>query len=893
MTKNTLITQEQIAALAKQKIAELERELDGTPYYICSKTANEMIGFITHLKHTKGKFAGKNFQLLPFQIKFLLNAICVKKRSDGLRRYRIALLMIPRKNGKALSLDTDIPTPYGWIKMRNIKAGDIVYDEQGKKTTVTYVSPVMQNHECYDIYFSDGTKITADKEHIWTVQSAYHNRKTTNLTTKQMLDFGINKPRNDKKMERAFAVNVPKAIDGEPKELTIHPYLLGLWLGDGSNYDARITIGSYKNEIILNLKNIGCDIDLVPSSQNDAAQVFNIRTAPKRCKDKRSFNRQLRELNLIKNKHIPSDYLFAPISDRKKLLKGLFDSDGHINKNGECEYSSKSERLANDVALLCRSLGYKTSIYKHKAKIYSKDYGFRYRVSFFAVKGDMNKNNDRLKISTAKRNRTKQIISIKPTNSVEVKCIQVDSPSSLFLAGDGFTPTHNTEIIAAVLNYFLFVDEEKGKDIYCAANETDQASIIFNATKSMIVQDTRLSAHCNIWRSTKTIERKGGFHSFVKVLTANADTKDGLNPYVFVYDELHAAKDGNLFNVLEEGTVGREQPLTFIISTAGYNHQGVMKQKYDYAKKVASGIIKDDTFYSMIFELGEDDIANEGWKKEENWEKVNPALGYGVTLDGLRSQFTKALESGEEEVAFKTKHLNMWTNASRVWIKDEVWTLLNPSACSLTEGRECYAGLDLSSTTDISSLIAIFPNPDGSFDTLRRYYIPEDNMRSRVRRDRVPYIDWHNKGYITTTPGNVIDYDYIEKDILFIAEKFRLKLLNYDRFMATQIITHLSDEGIEVNGFGQGFVSMNAPTKMLETLVLQGKINHENDPVLRWMISNVELQMDAAGNVKCDKGKSRDKIDGVVALIMSIGGWILNKKEEITHPYNERGVIFF
>lgn len=450
-----------------------------------------------------------------------------------------------------------------------------------------------------------------------------------------------------------------------------------------------------------------------------------------------------------------------------------------------------------------------------------------------------------------------------------------------------------TELIGAVLNYFLYADKEKGKEIYCAANETDQAKIIFNATETMIKQNKTLNSKVTIFKSTRTIEKEGEFKDFIKVLTSNADTKDGLKPYVFVYDELHAAKDGSLYTVLEEGMLNREEPLAIIISTAGYNHQGIMKQKYDYAKQVKQGIIKDDSFYSMIFEPSEKDLGEdgEGWKNEKVWEKVNPALGYGVKIDNLRNKFVKALHNGEDEVAFKTKHLNIWTNSASVWIKDELW-IKNPNRKFDIQNRECYVGLDLSSTIDISSAMFIFPCENGSFDIFRKYYIPEDNMRARARNDQVPYVEWVNKGYITATPGNVIDYDYIQRDILDIATTCKIKLLNYDRFNATQIITNLSNEGVEVNGFGQGFVSMNAPTQMLHTLTLQQKINHQNCPVLRWMLSNVIIQQDAAGNIKCDKGKSRDKIDGIIALIMAIGAWMGERKQEATNPYSDRDMVF-
>lgn len=459
-----------------------------------------------------------------------------------------------------------------------------------------------------------------------------------------------------------------------------------------------------------------------------------------------------------------------------------------------------------------------------------------------------------------------------------------------------FIPRKNgkTELIAALLNYFLFVDTEKGKEIYCAANETQQAQIIYKAASTMIKQNTTLTPRCDLWKSTKTIEKKGEFEDFIKVLTANAETKDGLKSYVVVYDELHAAKDASLYTVLEEGMANRTEPLFIIISTAGYNQQGIMRKKYDYAKQVKEGIIKDDSFYSMIFEIDPKELEKDKdlWKKEEMWIKCNPAMGYGVRMDYLRSKFIKAQHSGEDEVAFKTKHLNIWTNAATVWIRDEDWSGGENYPLHLDDlrGRKCYGGLDLSSTTDITALVLIFPRDDGGIDVLRRYWIPEDNMRERARKDRVPYVDWHRDGHIKSSPGNVIDYDFIEAEIIKFSEIVQIETLHYDRWNAANITNHLTDHGINAVGFGQGFASMSAPTKMIETLSLQKKINHENDPVLRWMCSNVAITKDAADNYKIDKSKSRERVDGMVALAMAIGAWMVNKPKEESSPYENHGI---
>lgn len=445
-----------------------------------------------------------------------------------------------------------------------------------------------------------------------------------------------------------------------------------------------------------------------------------------------------------------------------------------------------------------------------------------------------------------------------------------------------------TELIAGVLNYFLFADKEKGKEIYCAANETDQAKILYMATETMIKQNKTLESKCTRYKSTRTIEKSGEFEDFVKVLTSNADTKDGLKPYVVVYDELHAAKNSELYTVLEEGMAHRTEPLFIIISTAGYNHQGIMKQKYEYAKKVKDGVIKDDSFYSMIFEPDDTD----DWENEDTWVKCNPALGYGVKLDYLRNKFIKAQHSGEDEVAFKTKHLNMWTNSSETWIKLEDWqaSFKHDIDEEYLIGRECYAGLDLASTTDIAAFVMIFPKDNDECDVLCRFWIPSESKIERSRRDKVPYISWVNSGYIQETDGNVIDYAFIEAQIKEDCQKFDVKEIAYDRWNASSLVTNLDNEGIsQMTQFGQGFASMSAPTKQIETLVLQKKINHGNNPVLTWMMSNVTLKRDPADNIKIDKSKSSEKVDGMVALAMAFG-IKLSTEPPKNNVYEERGM---
>jgi len=427
-----------------------------------------------------------------------------------------------------------------------------------------------------------------------------------------------------------------------------------------------------------------------------------------------------------------------------------------------------------------------------------------------------------------------------------------------------------TELAAALNLVMLFLDKEPQKEIYSIASETQQAAILYHAAVAMLKQNESLLKRIKQYKAEKKLEtRNTTFVDLYRVLSAVAGTKDGLKTSTLFADEPHAYPDSSLYDVVAEGMAHREQPLAISLSTSGYNKQGFFYRRLQYGLQVMQGIIDDPSVYVMAFALTEDD----DWGDEENWKKANPALGYGVKMDYLRSKFHKAQHSATEEVSFKTKHLNLWVDSAITWIRHADWVASNKKEIREEDlyGRECYAGLDLASTTDLTAFCLVFPNEDGSYDVLPRFFIPEDSAKKRSKEDKVSYLDWVREGYITTTPGNVIDYHMIFQHIMKDREKFDIKEIAFDRWNALSIITKLEEEGMTCVGFGQGFKSMSSPVKAIESLVLQGMLNHGNNPVLTWNVANVELIQDAAENVKMDKSKAQERIDGAVALAMGIG----------------------
>lgn len=440
-----------------------------------------------------------------------------------------------------------------------------------------------------------------------------------------------------------------------------------------------------------------------------------------------------------------------------------------------------------------------------------------------------------------------------------------------------------TELLAAIINLMMFLDKEKGKEIYTIAVSTEQAKIVFDAAVSMLKQTNYFEKFVDIYKSTKSVISKGEHRDIIKVLSSNAKSKDGLRCNVLVADEAGAYPDDSLFNIVRESQISRKEPMTFIISTAGYLIDGFYYNKIEYAKKVQAGIIKDDSFYSMIFQADP-----EKWGDVDEWIRITPALGYGVKLSNLKDLYTKALHSGTEEVSFKTKHLNIFTSSASTFINNEVWQKnmgeLPPDEylCTLP----AYGGLDLSSTSDLTAFVTIFIDTDKVYIKCKTY-LPFDNLREKARNDEVPYQDWVKDGFLTLTSGNRVDYEHIEKDIEESYAKYKYQMILFDRWNSHSIVSRLIEKRVNMVAIGMGFASMSAPTKALESMALGGEFV-SNDPILRWCISNMAVVTDSAGNVKPNKDKGKRKIDTAVALIMAIGGYISNVKKQ--SAYEERGV---
>ncbi len=447
-----------------------------------------------------------------------------------------------------------------------------------------------------------------------------------------------------------------------------------------------------------------------------------------------------------------------------------------------------------------------------------------------------------------------------------------------------------SELAAAVALLLCCGDGEERAEVYGCAADRQQATIVFDVAADMVRMCPALNRRVKILASQKRIPFLPT-NSFYQVLSAEAYSKHGFNIHGVVFDELHTQPNRKLFDVMTKGSGdARMQPLYFLITTAGTDTNSICYETHQKAKDILEGRKTDPTFYPVIYGADQED----DWTDPKVWKKANPSLGITVNIDKVKSACESAKQNPAEENSFRQLRLNQWVKQAVRWMPMDKW-----DACDFSvdekelEGRVCYGGLDLSSTTDLTSFCLVFPpeDEDDKYIILPYFWLPEETLELRVRRDHVNYDLWEQQGYIQTTEGNVVHYGYIEKFIEKLGERFNIREIAFDRWGAVQMVQNLEGMGFNVVAMGQGFASMSPPTKELMKLTLEKKIAHGGHPVLRWNMDNILIRQDPAGNIKADKAKSTEKIDGAIALIMALDRAIRCEDEMVDSVYDSRGLV--
>lgn len=845
--------------------------------------ANHALNFFPAvLRLSGGDFEGEPFNLDGPQ-QFIIGSLFGWLNSDGYRRFRIAYIEMGKGNGKALAVDTPIPTPSGWKMMGDLRPLDALFDENGRICRVLATSEVMHNRPCYEVKFDDGETIIADENHLWKTEM-----RSISTTWKRYSPKGIKRGhlpewrnavrttkdicetltyKNGKYQSANHSINLAFPLECHAGRFPIAPYILGAWLGDGDSDCARITIGDSDVELVSILNSHGGNLVRQNNHQNNTHR-YSIQNG---------LQVSLREFGLLNNKHIPSEYLRGSVEQRIDLMRGLMDTDGYISDNGQCEFCSINNKLAKDFMELAVSLGIKCTLNTGRATIKGRHISDKYRVMFQAPefkvfnltrkRARQYQRHDRRKLSADRR-----IVSCRRVDSVPVMCIQVDSKSNLFLAGRGMVPTHNSPLLAGIGLYGIIGDKEPRAEIYSAASKKEQAMIMFRDAVSMVDLSVPLSKRFKksgrddkVWNLFDPVT-----NSFFRPISAEQG-QSGPRPHIGLVDELHEHKSPVVMNMMAAGRKSRKQPLIVAITNSGFDKTSVCWEYHQKAQNVCVAGHVDDTFFSYVCALdeGEDPL-----KDEKCWIKANPLLGVTITEQYLRDEVVAALSMPSKESMVRRLNFCQWTQAENPLIPGDLWQkAARTFDLHMFQGSECILGLDLSAVGDLTAAVFVF-RKDKRFWWWPEFWIPADRIKEKVDKDKVPYDVWLRKGFVRTVPGKSINLDFVANDLKRIIKDNKLKISEcaYDRWKIEDFkaASDRVDLRLEMTEFGQGFKDMGPAVDSIEKDLSEGRIIHNGSPVLDWCAANAVVSSDPAGSRKFDKSKVKGKrIDGIVAAAMA------------------------